>query len=551
MKRSAWRSVCLVLLLIGSARAYAAPKRVGIPKFEGKQEALVRKAVMKGLKVHGYELVKSREMEAAISSSGAQLDSDDGLKKLAKELALAAIITGEVGPRRAKIVVHDGSEGSVLGDGSFAGANPRKIAAEVGRDFWRKLGADIGRGQVPTGAKKGHKAAVAEAAEDNEDSEEGGGDEETGETKDKDKDKAEAAEPSEEAAPAAEDSSKNRKKAKTKAKPKMETEGETDKGTETETEKKPEETESAPSTPSPLPWADVGVAVGAVNRNLSFNENRSTVGPYALGIGPVAEVSAVVYPGAAFMDGVAGNIGVEGEIEQGFGISSAVSGGGKYGNVVHDFAGGARFRLPFSGTNEFDVSATGGEHAFTFTTTGTASRAALAIPDTIYQYVRGGVGLRVALPVGISVSLSGGYRYILNKGGTQLKDFFPHLAVSGADAEIGGGYPLTQHLEVRAGVSWRRYWYAMNSVKGDTFIVGGAVDQYFAFTAGVAYTFGGSGASAAEPSAEPGAEAPPLPAPKAKAKKHSADSDDESADDGDKGDKGADKGGDKGDDDDK
>ena len=174
MTRSGFGGVGAALLLTWSAGAYAAPKRIGIPKFDGKQEALIRKAVMQALQVHDYELVKSREMEDAISSTGAHLDSDDGLKTLAKELALAAIITGEVGPRRAKIVVHDGSEGSVLGDASFAGANPRKLAVEVGRDFWRKLGADVGRGQVPHGAKKAQKAAVAEAPEDSEQAPAGG-----------------------------------------------------------------------------------------------------------------------------------------------------------------------------------------------------------------------------------------------------------------------------------------------------------------------------------------------------------------------------------------
>ena len=69
-------------------------------------------------------------------------------------------MTGEVGPKRAKIVVHDGGEGSILGDGSFSGANPRKLGTEVGLTFWKKLGPDVGRGHVPTGAKKPSAAAA-------------------------------------------------------------------------------------------------------------------------------------------------------------------------------------------------------------------------------------------------------------------------------------------------------------------------------------------------------------------------------------------------------
>src|SRR5580698_1807583 len=159
MTRIRFGALGAALILMSATTAHAA-KRVGVPKFDGKQEALVRKNVMKALKAHGFELVKSREMEDAISSTGAHLDSDDGLKTLAKELALSAVVTGEVGPKRAKIVVHDGGEGSILGDGSFSGANPRKLGTEVGLTFWKKLGPDVGRGHVPTGAKKPSAAAA-------------------------------------------------------------------------------------------------------------------------------------------------------------------------------------------------------------------------------------------------------------------------------------------------------------------------------------------------------------------------------------------------------
>ena len=150
---------CLALLLgvLFTTTAEAAPKRVGVPKFDGAQEALVRKKVMQILKSHGYDLAKSREMEIGLANTGALLDNDEGFQKVAKELALSAIVTGEIGKKRAKISVHDGKDGSLLGEASFAGANPRKIMAEVGRDFWKKLGGDDRTRQAPSGAKKPQK----------------------------------------------------------------------------------------------------------------------------------------------------------------------------------------------------------------------------------------------------------------------------------------------------------------------------------------------------------------------------------------------------------
>src|SRR5262245_18189170 len=96
---------CLALLagVLFSTAAWAAPKRIGVPKFDGVQEALVRKKVMQILKTHGYDLAKSREMEIGLANTGALLDNDEGFQKVAKELALAAIVTGEIGKKRAKI----------------------------------------------------------------------------------------------------------------------------------------------------------------------------------------------------------------------------------------------------------------------------------------------------------------------------------------------------------------------------------------------------------------------------------------------------------------
>jgi hypothetical protein len=163
--RAVARTALLVPLLVGAMGANAlgaGGKRAGVPKFEGAQEIVVRKRVMQVLKAHGYELAKSREMEMGVANSGALLDADDGFAKVAKELALSVIVTGEVGKKRAKITIHDGRDGAALGQAAFPGANPRKMAAEVARTFWSKLGGDVERGRGPAGGHKVAKRAVIE-----------------------------------------------------------------------------------------------------------------------------------------------------------------------------------------------------------------------------------------------------------------------------------------------------------------------------------------------------------------------------------------------------
>ena len=494
---------CALLLSSGAAEA-AGAKRIGVPKFEGAQEALVRKEVMKVLKAHGFEVVGSRAMADAVSSTGASLDSDDGLTKLAKELALSAIVTGEVGPKRAKIVVHDGGEGSILGDGSFSGANPRKLGTEVGLTFWKKLGPDVGRGHVPAGAKKPSGAA----AEDETGSAEGGEAEAAPKTKD-DSSSAEATPASDEAPPPAK---------KKKSKVKM--------------EEAPAEA-STPSVPSGRAWLDFDLGMGGYNRSLTFNQNLTpSLLSYTLGVGPIAVANVVMYPLDPLVGGPLGNIGLEAEIQQGFAISSSMENNGTtstFKDTVHDYAGGGRYRVTFGAANDVYLSITGGEDAFTFM--GRTATNALNIPDTIYHYVRPGVGLHLDVGGGLSFLVGGGYRIVLNNAGPQFHspEFFPRSTVAGADAELDARYAINDTFQVRAGLEWRRYWFSMHSQPNDNSIAGGAVDQSFAFTLRIAILIGSSTVPKAEGGAE---EAPPPPPPSPKGRGHKSSDEDSGGDSG-------------------
>ncbi|HXJ20203.1 MAG TPA: hypothetical protein VMT03_08220 [Polyangia bacterium] len=474
-----------LLSLVMVCEAKAAGKRVGVPKFNGAQEALVRKKVMAVLKAHGYALVRSRDMQAAVASSGGSLDSDDGIKSVAKELALVAIVTGDVSAKRAKLVVHDGGEGSVLGDATFAGANPHKLAAEVGATFWRKLGADIGRGHVPSGAKKDQKESAPEAGEEEAGAEASGGT---------------AGEPAGGAAAggAAAGGEEAAAPPPSKSKVKMESEA------------APEESE--PRAPSGLPWLDLQVGGGGMNRSLSYHQDYDPVGnqlqSYSLPFGPVGIARGVIYPFDPLVGGLLGNWGFEGRAMIGF-VSSTLSSGDSFTNTVHDFSGGTRYRFPFGGTNDVYLSVRYGEDAFTFNAANPADRATLRTPDTIYHYVRPGLGVQFALANAVSLELNAGYRFITNHAGPQMLTFFPRLGVQGADAEIDLGYAFNDLYGIRAGVEWRRYWYSFNVKPNDNFLVGGAVDQSFIFTVSLVFTLG-STPKAPEPEA--------APAPKSKAK---------------------------------
>jgi len=529
--------VFLALLLgaLFTTTAEAAGKRIGVPKFDGVQEALVRKKVMQILKSHGHDLAKSREMEIGLANTGALLDNDEGFQKVAKELALAAIVTGEVGKKRAKIAVHDGKDGSLLGEANFAGANPRAIMAEVGRSFWSKLGGDIERGKPPSGAKKPTKV-VAEAPEDDEktpDASEGGGEAPPPEPKSKKSEKTEVAA----AEGGGEGEGEPPKKKKKKKKVKME-------GMEGGVVE-----EEGPEVIPPT--FDFQFGPRLISRSLSYNQDASSPGlrSYSLFPGPAFFASILWYPLGPFTDGPAKNIGFEGAIEQAGFISSSLPGmngmaGAKFDTSVHEYAGGGRYRVPFGAGHYFWGALTGGEHAFTFKSTPTGDRRTLDIPDTIYRYIRPGIGIHFEVGSQISVSLSAGYRWIFNKGGQFHDQFFTHSTINGVDAQLTAGYRISSLLEVRASADFRRYFSSMNCFGGTDaggqainqcnpqFTAGGAVDQYFAGTLALAITMGGTDIKMPEEAEE----APPPP--KRKRKVQSEDEEPPLGDDVKSGDKG-------------
>jgi hypothetical protein len=99
------------------------------------------------------------------------------------------------------------------------------------------------------------------------------------------------------------------------------------------------------------------------------------------------------------------------------------------------------------------------------------------------------------------VALGGGYRVVLNHAGSQFHQFFPGSKVAGADAELEVRCALSPRFQLRAGLEWRRYWFALNSQTGDAYVASSAVDQSFAFTARIAILLGATGraTSAASP----------------------------------------------------
>ncbi|HET6282642.1 MAG TPA: hypothetical protein VFH73_16880 [Polyangia bacterium] len=460
--------------------ASAQKKRIGVAKFNGQQEAVVRNRVMQALRFHGFDLVKSREIENAAKSLGISLDSNDSFKALAKELALSAILTGDVGKKKAKLTVRGGNDGAVSGEGAFTGANPAKIATDTTKTFWRKLGPAISRGKPPAGAKAPSKAAVAEAPEDKEEA----APNEPEESDDKPEAKEEKA--------AAEDKGDKGDKADKGKEEEKVAESEDDQPKKKKKKKKKEADADEDSGPSgPLPMALDAEAGGRFfSRKLSYNQDiNKSLRQYELKLASALGAAFVWFPAAHGSSGFIANVGLDISVEQAFGITSKLGVNSAYPTVIHDYTGGVRVRFPL-GPASLGVIAGFGEHAYKLASGPGADRTMLDLPDTIYRYVRLGTALRIPMGNKLALMAGGAYRLVLSPG--QIKTaYFTRATVGGVDANAAIGYRITPSIEARAGFDLRRYFYSMHSRNGDRYVAGGAVDQYLTYTISLAFMLGG------------------------------------------------------------
>jgi hypothetical protein len=564
MRRSASSTRVILLgalavsVLGWSATAAAEKKRVGVPKFDGPQETVIRKAVMQALAGDGYDVIGGKEIDAAAKATGAELDSNEGFKTVAKELSISAFATGEVGKKKAKLTIRNGADGAVSGEGAFVGATPAKIASDVKDNFLRRLGSAVERGRAPSGAKKPTVAAAPPPSDD---------DEPSGKSAAPAKAESKADAPS-----AAKSDSAN------DAPPAAADPGAAD-GTVAATAPAP-----APEGGEVGPRAlDLQVGFRGFSRSLSYNDDyfhntQYALRDYSLTLGPAIGLHLLVYPGAFLTSGLAAAFGAELNVDYAFGVQSNVKAPtvGTVGTAIHDFNGGVRARLVLGG-HELSAFVGGGEHAFVFTTIDAAvlPRSSVDIPDTIYRYVRFGADARLQLAPGFTLTVNAAYRSVFNRGGDQplqiaylatseaLRDgYFPYVQIAAIDGSATIGYQITPSIEARFGVDLRRYFMAMNSSNaqykpdgsgGDLSypagvaasantaamatpvnkVAGGAIDQYWGITLGAAYIFGGVAPGAASASPD---EAEP-PKRKHKKKKKGGDEDADEAAGGGDGDK--------------
>lgn len=254
-----------------------------------------------------------------------------------------------------------------------------------------------------------------------------------------------------------------------------------------------------------------GIGGRALFRTVDWTGDMGMLAPYSLKPGPQLGLWLEAFPAAFASAGFAGNIGVFGHFNLGFGASSKDPAGTVLTTKYQDFLAGVKVRVPFGGFQPY-VAVGYGLQKFVLET------AAPTRPNFNYGLLFLGAGARIQVTEAFDVDLAGGYLHVLTTG-TGAGDFgqlYPRATALGFDATLSAGLRVASMIGIRAGFDFRQFGLATNFRSGDTGIgaVGG-VDRNITIWGGLELVFdgvgGGGGSDEEAPAKKPAKAKKPAP----------------------------------------
>jgi opacity protein-like surface antigen len=250
--------------------------------------------------------------------------------------------------------------------------------------------------------------------------------------------------------------------------------------------------ESAHAGPTPFPLVELSVGLRGFQRHLSYNDDVNGVLPsYDLKGAPAGRIGVAFYP----LRTPKLSVGLVGSFEYAFALGSTFKTppmgveAKTYSTSSMQYAIGLRGNLLLGTATVFAGVDYLGQSFIVNLPDPTASNA--SVPDVKYSVVRPNVGVRVPLGDKFAVLGTFGYLFVLGAGEITSPTYFAkeRSSVSGIDLSAGVSYALSERLEIRPVLDYRRYGFTFKPVTTDPYIAGGATDQYLGASVSVAYTF--------------------------------------------------------------
>lgn len=240
--------------------------------------------------------------------------------------------------------------------------------------------------------------------------------------------------------------------------------------------------EAVDTTPA-RPYLELAVGGRLFSRSMSFADNINNVPGYQLDRAAAVTLDVALYPfalGDTTRATWAAGLGVTANVKYALGIGTQVSGAdGRARTEVHGYQLGARYRAAIGIVDLIP-------HVDYAVETFLANVADLS-PDVGYRAVAMGMLARLAITRELSLRFGSDYLYVMSAGPLTSPDRFPRATAHGVDLSVGGGYGISEALEVQLSLGMRRYGFDMHAQPGDAPLAGGAIDEYVFTTLGLAY----------------------------------------------------------------
>lgn len=236
----------------------------------------------------------------------------------------------------------------------------------------------------------------------------------------------------------------------------------------------------AESTPAAQPAVRASVGVGGFNRNFLWAGNPSdSLATMTQPFSGDISVEASWYPGAHFTSSFASNLGAFASGDFGVGMVSVLGGTSRFAHSATRLRFGGLVRLPLG--ERFTVHLHAGYSRHELTTSSVAVNDGSArphIPDVLFNGFRGGLGLRLRLFGTVELDAQGGFQLVAGLGELGSSRYFPQARAFAVDAGGGISVELVEHVRLRAGAEWQRYFVTLNAGESSTFFARTASDQY-------------------------------------------------------------------------
>lgn len=232
------------------------------------------------------------------------------------------------------------------------------------------------------------------------------------------------------------------------------------------------------------PALRASVGVGGFNRSFTWAGNPSpslatASQPFS---GDIA-VDANWFPGAHFTQTFPAHLGLFISGNFGVGMVSRVQ-DSRFAHSANRLRFGALVRLPLA--ERFSLLVHAGYSRQELTTSQIAVNDGSArpnIPDVLFNGFRGGLGLRLRIVGSLELDALSGFQLVVGKGELGSDRYFPKANAFAVDVGGGLSVELVEHVRLRAGVEWQRYFVTLNPADTSTFFAKTAADQYITATA--------------------------------------------------------------------